>query len=219
MGTRKFEFTEGEYYHIFNRGNDGRYVTMGHSDSDRFLLSLHKFNTLKPIGSIYENSFEQKNMSKKDKALVDMVAYCLNPNHFHLLIKQVSKKGVSKFLQRILTGYTKYFNTKHKRKGALFQDKFGATHIDDDDYLLHTSAYINLNNRVHQLGSKASKLVRSSWGAYVNPDVKPKWLRNDGIVSQFRNSSEYIKFAEESLELMLDHKLEMKELQLFDDFR
>lgn len=218
MSERKIEFVEDEYYHIFNRGADGRAITVEENDSERFLLSLQKFNTLKPIGSIHENSFEQMEKQKKEKVLVEVVAYCLNPNHFHLLLKQVSRKGITKFIHRLFTGYSRYFNLKHKRKGALFQNKFGATHIEDDDYLLHASAYINLNDRVHQLGGNASKLVRSSWRAYVEPRRKEDWLKNDIIIDQFKNPAEYKDFAEDSLGLMRDHKLETQELKFFDEF-
>ncbi|MBI5138560.1 MAG: transposase [Candidatus Vogelbacteria bacterium] len=220
MGIRDIDFVEGECYHIFNRGTDKRTITEDKFDSDRFVLSLQKFNVIDPIGSIYESSFHkhEDNEAEHQNRLVDMIAFCLNPNHFHLLVTQLTEAGVSKFLHRVQTGYSKYYNTKHKRKGTLFQGKFGASLITLNDNLLHVSAYVNLNNKVHQLGSKASKLVRSSYSYFIEPAKKPNWICNDVVMEQFKNSGEYKLFAEDSLELMLQSKTEQRERKIFDEF-
>ena len=153
---RKEIFANNEFYHIFNRGNDKRNVFNDKFDFYRFLQSMHEFNLLEPIGSIYEYSFikdEVKDRASKKGNLVNFVAYCLNPNHFHLILQQIADKGIEKFMQRLGTGYSKYFNKKYKKSGSLFQGTFKARHIDSNEYLLHLSAYVNLNNRVHRLGS------------------------------------------------------------------
>ena len=176
---RKAIFAEGEYYHIYNRGTEKRSIFSDQDDILRFVESIIQFNVIDPIGSLFENSFRKKHgllgsstSKNADEKLVNIVAYCLNPNHYHLLLQQVTEKGIEKFMQRLGTGYTKYFNNKYDRTGALFQGKFKAVHIDSNPYLLHVSAYVNLNNRVHQLGSSTSK---SSWDEYV------KWEKKGGI--------------------------------------
>jgi len=216
MSSRNIELVEDEYYHVYNRGTDKRNIVTEDYDYDRFLTSLEKFNSVKPIGSIYENSFIKDEDKDKIKPLVEIVAYCLNPNHFHLILKQKAKKGIEKFLHRQCTGYSKYFNHRYKRKGTLFQGKFSARHIEDNDYLLHASAYVNLNDRVHQLGRSASKLPRSSLEYYKSPELKPDWLHPEIVLDQFKSSKEYCDFAEDSLGLMLENKLETKELNIFD---
>lgn len=218
--ARKTVFAIGEYYHVYNRGVDKRVIFEDTADFDRFLQSLVEFNTPEPIGSLYENSFRKKLLlggstsklpqeekgkeSESSERLVEIVAYCLNPNHFHLLLTPVLDQGVEKFMQRLGTGYTMYFNNKYDRSGALFQGKFKAIHIDSNAYLLHVSAYINLNNRVHQLGGSTSK---SSWGEYVSPGGSQGSLcQKEHILDQFRDTQDYRAFAENSLEGILERR-------------
>lgn len=156
---------------------------------------MDKFNTIKPIGSIYENSFVEEEIKPNDR-LVHFVAYCLNPNHFHFILKQAHEKGIETFMQR-MGGYTKYFNTKYKRSGALFQGVFKAKHINDNDYLLHLSAYVNFNYLVHGLGSEASK---SSWDMITSGNTYPNSLKPDIFLDQFQSLNEYKKFALEAVQ-------------------
>ena len=159
---RNLEFTTEEYYHIFNRGNNKREVFLEKYDLDRFFLSMQEFNSVNPIGSIYERRFEKEKLDSELK-LVEFVCYCLNPNHYHFLVKQLVDHGIAKFMHRLGTGYTKYFNQKYENIGSLFQGTYKAKHIDTNEYLLHLSAYINLNSKAHQLGSLASK-----WRVFIN---------------------------------------------------
>src|SRR4051812_33091994 len=132
---RKTDLVTGEHYHIYNRGVDKRSIFEDRQDLERFYQSIKEFNSLEPIGSIFENSFEKERNTKK---LVDIVCYCLNHNHFHFILRQRSENGISEFMKR-LGGYTWYFNNRHKRSGALFQGVFKSSHIDSDEYLLHAS--------------------------------------------------------------------------------
>jgi len=215
-------FTEGEYYHVYNRGVEKRDIVMDWKDSERFMQSLEEFNTVKPIGSIYQNSFrEDKNLSgptakKLDNRLVDIVAYCLNPNHYHLILIPLVEKGIEKFMHKLGGGFTCYFNEKYNRSGALFQGRFKSAHIDSNEYLLHVCAYVNLNDKVHQLSGPTAKLVRSSWKEYMGEaeivfgkkgkkEVKNMCNKNI-ILGQFKNIKEYEKHAKESLEFTLENR-------------
>ncbi len=155
---------------------------------------MEEFNTIQPIGSIYESHFDKD--KKVSPRLVNFICYCLNPNHYHFLLKQLTDDGIKNFMHRIGTGYTKYFNNKHNRTGNLFQKPFKATRIDSNEYLLHVSAYINLNNKVHQFGSDASK-SKSSWDEYV--EGSGNFCEKKIILGQFKNPAEYKSFAESSL--------------------
>ena len=219
---RKTIFAEGEFYHVYNRGTDKREVFSDENDYARFFKSMIEFNTLEPIGSIYEHSFQKRNKKSKevfqevplpiesrtsqeeitDGRLINIIAYCLNPNHYHFILQQVAEKGIEKFMQRLGTGYTKYYNNKHERSGALFQGKFKAIHISSNSYLLHVSAYVNLNNRVHQLGSSTSK---SSWNEYIGSSILGV-CKKDDVLGQFRKPEEYIDFAEHSLQGTLSRR-------------
>ncbi len=213
-------FAKGEYYHIFNQGVDKRLIVEDKEDIDRFLQSMDEFNVVEPIGSIFENSFQLEEKKSKNK-LVDIVCYCLNPNHFHFLLYARQDDGISKFMHRLQMGYAKYFNQKYKRRGSLFQGTFKAKHVSDNDYFLHLAVYTSLNNKVHQLGHLVSKLVRSSWNYYAKyPEINDPLISGSEIVtSQFKNSKDFVEFAMDSLELMLERKKEEKELKdfLLDD--
>ena len=140
----------GEFYHIYNRGTEKRDIFSTETDRERFMALLYLCNAVEPVRiddikksrgssltSLLEIDFEE--------TLVDIGAYCLMPNHFHLLIREKVELGISKFMQKIMTGYTMYFNKRHERTGALFQGKFKATHANEDRYLKYLLSYIHLN--------------------------------------------------------------------------
>ncbi len=212
-------FVEGEFYHVYNQGVEKRNICSDEYDANRFLVSMSIFNSVDPIGSIYEQSFEGKQSNKlggrtakSNERLVNIVAYCLNPNHFHLLLEQVAEKGISEFMKRLSGGYTWYFNNRYKRRGHLFQGPFRSIHVNTDKYLLHLSAYINLNNRVHQIDDELAKLVRSSWSEYVESAEK-QVCEKDVTLGQFKNKNEYKVYAEDALSIMLERKKNEKEIR------
>ena len=128
---RKIKFTDGKYYHIFNRGVDKRDVFLDEGDYVRFLKSLKEFNQVDPIGSLYEKAHKEKIVSpssvagfqspignwkpkegSQKESLVELICYCLNPNHFHFILRQLTERGISKFMQKLGMGYTKLFQFK-----------------------------------------------------------------------------------------------------------
>src|SRR3989344_140176 len=204
-------FAIGEFYHVYNRGVDKRAIFLDDNDRKRFLQSMVVFNTQEAVGSIYEHVNDVKLGRQKDvKPLVDLVCYCLNPNHYHFILRENIEFGISEFMRRI-GGYTKYFNIKHHRSGTLFQGRYKSIHISSNEYLLHLSAYVNLNWRVHQLGSSTSK---SSWSEYMGANGGE--MCNKGIIlKQFKNNAEYREFAESSLKDILERKERARELASF----
>lgn len=198
---RKFEFTNGEYYHIFNRGNNKRPIFIDDKDFSRFFQSMIEFNTIEPIGSIFINSFRKKSLRGSTSKLVEFVCYCLNPNHYHFILKQLVDEGVQKFIHRIATGYTRHFNEKHDYNGSLFQGRYKAAHINSNEYLLHLSAYVNLNDRVHSLRGSTSK---SSWDEYVLD--RGGFCKKGIILNQFKSVVEYKQFAGDSLKVAKERK-------------
>ena len=218
MSARKKNFANGEFFHIYNRGVDKRIIFADAHDIHRFSQSMAEFNAVDPIGSLYANSFSQLSgeTPKLRERLVNIIAYCLNPNHFHFILEQLVEGGISEFMKRLGGGYTGYFNQKHKRSGALFQGVFKDVHIDSNEYLLHVSAYVNLNDRVHQLSGETPKLTKSmsSWGEYTNKEVQGVCEKKI-ILEQFGNVDEYKEFALSSLESIIKRKEELKDLDRF----
>ena len=207
----KVEFAIGEYYHIFNRGVDKRSIFSDKYDVCRFTQSLKEFNCVESGNDIfYKNRSRSKNKkrgypippknNKSDNLLVNIVCYCLNPNHFHLILEELVEGGVSKFMQRI-GGYSRYYNDKNDRSGALFQGKFKAVHIESNEQLLNTSAYVNLNNKVHKKFEKYENnfmdLIsnRSSWKEYTEKN-KFDFCEKGTVLGQFKNKKEYKEFAQ-----------------------
>jgi len=147
---RKFNFGVDEYYHVYNRGNDKRLIFIDDSDRNRFLRSLFLLNTTNSVeirnyGRQSSVKIFESNQKERSETIVNIGAYCLMPNHFHLLIREKVDGGTSLFMKKLLTSYSKYFNLKRKRTGALFEGPFRATHIDNDRYLHYLFAYIHLN--------------------------------------------------------------------------
>lgn len=212
---------EGEFYHIFNRGVEKRTIFENQCDIQRFFRSMSEFNTLEPIGSLHENKFRKKQSLgggaaklKKQEKLVEFVAYCLNPNHYHFILKQVGEKGIEKFIHKLSTGYTGYFNLKHKRSGVLFQGPFKSVYVASNEQLLHLSAYVNLNFRVHLLGGGAANYL-SGWDEYIK-NARFNFCEKNDVLGQFKNRNEYRKFAERSLEGILERKEILREIEMED---
>ncbi len=146
---RKFNFAPEEYYHLYNRGTEKRTIFLDYGDYLRFLVLLHVANFSQPvhlsnhqglslpITTLWLKSFGDK--------LVDIGAYCLMPNHFHLLVREKKENGIPQFMKKLLTGYSMYFNKKRTRTGQLFEGTFKATHVNNDEYLKYLFAYIHLN--------------------------------------------------------------------------
>lgn len=206
------KFANGEIYHIFNRGVDKRIIFSDQKDVERFFQSMVTFNSIKPIGSLYEQSFLSE--KEKPKPLVKFIAYNLLPNHFHFVLEQVVEGGISEFMKRLLGGYSWYFNKKNKRSGSLFQGTFKSKQIDSNEYLLHISVYVNLNDKI-SLGGFTAKLGKSSWSEYINQDkIFEKTCHGKNIIlDQFDSTEDYKKFANSSLEDIKENKKEYKDLE------
>ncbi|MEA2112640.1 MAG: transposase [Patescibacteria group bacterium] len=194
MVIRKIPFVQGEYYHIYNRGVDKRVVFSDGYDFKRFKECLVEFNTASCVGSLEERRKEKNRhpmpVFGEEKKLVDIIAYCLNSNHFHLILTPLVDNGISKFMHKLGMGYTNFFNIKNSRSGSLFQGKFKAIHIDSDEYLTLVGAYVNLNNKVHKNRHRMPKKFsfRSSWDEYL----KAKIIKNKKGDNQIQNSPDDI---------------------------
>jgi putative transposase len=212
MSYRETTLTEGEIYHIYNRGVEKRIIFEDKEDYDRFLNNLRILNTEDVIGSVFEFNRNGLETPKQEERLVNIIAYSLSPNHYHLILEQIKEGGIAKFIHKVTMGYSKYFNHKHKRVGTLFQGVFKSIHINTNEYLLYLSAYVNLNNKIH---SNKIGLEYSSWREYSSQtELGYKNLcSNDIILSQYKNRADYKKYALELLPELTRQKIEKKELK------
>ena len=153
---RKVKLEIKEFYHIYNRGVEKRTIFQNSSDYKRFLTLLYIANSNQPLHIKDFGFITIEEIFKQDRGepLVAIGAYCLMPNHFHLLLTPLVDGGISKFMLKVQTGYSMYFNKKNDRVGAFFQGTFKSEHIDNDVYLKYIYAYIHLN---------PAKLKNSNW--------------------------------------------------------
>jgi len=147
MAERQTPFAFNEWYHCYNRGIDKRRTFNSRNDYQRFLQNLYLTNSSKKIHrSDYSKSSNDILFSvPRGEQIVAIGAFCLMPNHFHLLLKEVEEGGISKFMQALMTAYTMYFNIKNERTGGLFLKPFRSRHVANDRYLKHLVQYIHLN--------------------------------------------------------------------------
>ena len=208
-------FAIGEYYHIYNRGADKRVVFMDRLDLFRFFQSMSEFNTLDPIGSIWENRSEKnKNKFGPPRAkLINFVCYCLNPNHYHFILSPLVENGIEKFMQKVGAGYTLYFNERYERSGVLFQGKYKSIHIKTDEYLMYLSAYINLNNKIHFLTKsdinidKTKFFYKSSWEEYIG-EKNENFCNKSIILDRYDAIEDYKKFAESVVRGVVERRID-----------
>lgn len=148
---RKDPFVTGEFYHLYNRGVDKREIFKSKSDFERFMMLLYVANNEDSLKfdnliNILHKGYKEIMCLDRGEQLISIGAWCLMPNHFHLLVKQEVDGGITKFMRKLGVGYSMFFNIKYKRQGALFGGPFKSKFIDDDDiYLRYLFAYIHLN--------------------------------------------------------------------------
>lgn len=168
---RKEPLITGESYHIYNRGVDKRDIFIDTKDLERFKESVKQFNQIEGIGSLELHHKQMRALDShqiKSEPLVAIIAFCINPNHFHFILKQLVDGGIAKFLQKFQGGYTYYFNQRHERSGSLFQGTFKSKLIDSDDYFRKIFAYTNQNYLVHDIPKNKLSFIFASDKEYGN---------------------------------------------------
>jgi len=219
---RKTEFANDEYYHIYNRGVDKREVFLCEDDYVRFIVGMNEFNRMDAIGNLYRKKYLENLATKEAKPpigglasdaekLVEIICYCLNPNHFHFILKQLKVRGIEKFMQRLGTSYTMYFNKKYSRSGSLFQGPYKSIHIESNEYLLYLSAYVNANNFIHGYSKSIGESLKKSWLYSSLLDYVGKrngqLCNKEPILGQFNNSfSECEKYINDNAFLFREKK-------------
>jgi len=225
---RKTKFQIGEYYHIYNRGVDKRDIFMDKKDYLRFLISMKEFNTTKVIDSLYRlNQLKTStNIKVAPKALqncsalgatsgtplIKIIVYTLLPNHYHFILKQLTNGGIAKFMQKVGSGYTEYFNNKYNRSGSLFQGTYKSIRITSDEYLVYLSGYINGNAEIHKI-AQAENWQWSSYPDYLS--LRNGTLCNKQVIlNQFKNIKDYKNYVNIIIKESKQRKNEIKKYLL-----
>ena len=187
-------FANQQIYHIFNRGVEKRTTFLDKRCYQRFMETMDYYRVKNPpVRFSYKDRPSLINTNKNDSPLVEILSFCLMPNHFHLLLRQVEEKGITTFLNKLSNSYTKYFNTKYKRVGPLFQGSFKAVRIEDDEQLLHVSRYIHLNPYVGYLVKNLRTYPYSSYREFL--DLAKGFCKKDVILDYFESPAHYETFV------------------------
>mgnify|MGYP005655955981 FL=1 len=224
MSIRKIQFGEECYYHVFNRGVDKRSIFEDKNDIYYFFNRLTDLNIDAVNSRLTTKRFKKQGeaiIEPNHAKLVSIIAYCLLPNHFHLVLKQESKDSISKFMQKLGTSYTMYFNTKYKRSGSLFQGKFKANLIGGDFGLPVLSVYINLNYIHHRIDPKIN-LVKSSIFEYLDKELGESICNQEeveSVINEIGTIKDYEKFAKNTSKVFGKNKgLVIKNIDLNSEF-
>ena len=182
MPRRQIIFQTGNYYHVYNRGNNRQLIFFERENYIYFLRQLR--NHLITNG-------------------VDIIAYCLMPNHYHLLV-YLQTDDFSKLMQSFTLSYAKAINKRYQRVGSLFQGRFQAIHVDQEDYLLHLTRYIHLNPVCANIVEKAEDWEFSSYQEYIDlrqgslPKIDGTRCLRLATPTQFHSADGYRYFLEDS---------------------
>lgn len=225
MPGRDIPLITSHVYHVFNRGIGRQPIFFTKRDYQRFIDILWYYLPVNP--PIRYSKFLSLTVNQRNQLLVgyfklprivSCIAYCLMPNHFHLLLEQESDGGISKYVSNVCNSYTRYINTKKNQLGPLLQGKFKAVRIENDEQLLHVSRYIHLNPFTSALIDPLDKLQTYPYSSlpHYAGYVKNEWLKADRIYSHFRTRKDYLSFVYNQADYQKKLK-EIKHLMLDDE--
>lgn len=190
-------FKEKGYYHVFNRGVEKRIIFNDYQDYQVFKYYL--FIYLSPIETVLQKypMLPLRLQGKNLNGQLELLAYCLMPNHFHLLTRQETKDATSKFMKQLTNAYTEYFNEKYARTGSLMAGPFKTTSVPTDELLLHISRYIHLNPLVANLVKNLKDYKWSSYKNYIGEVKGENFVKKEVIQNYFPKIEEYKNFIED----------------------
>jgi len=198
------KYQENTYYHIYNRGINKNNIYKDKVDYKTFLSYLKFYLT--PINLQGQDSGLNVAPSRKLQNyfdLIDLLCYCLMPNHFHLLVYQTEKEGIGCFMRSLATKYSMYFNKRYKRVGTIFQGTYKAVEVTSEEQLIYLSKYIHRNPLDLPSGFHPEGLEDYKYSSYKNylGMFKQSWVKTDEILSYFSKDNPlntYKNFIKES---------------------
>lgn len=205
MPGREIPLITNEIYHVLNRGVASQPTFQNKKDYQRAFEAIFYYQFQSPPLK-YSKFLELSNFSrqqiladlkKQKQFLVEILAYCFMPNHFHLILRQSSENGISKFMSNFTNSYTRYFNTKNKRNGPLFQGKFKAIRVETEEQFLHLSRYVHLNPYSSYVVKSLKELEEypfSSLSEFLGK-TKSNFCAKEPILANFKNPAAYQEFV------------------------
>lgn len=214
---RKTPLVTGEIYHIFNKGIDGRITFGNEADFLRVYKIMNYYVYSSPpvrLSTYLDLKIEAQqllNNSDFGEKMVSIICYCFMPNHFHFVLKQLVDNGISKFISQFLNSYTRYFNTKNKRIGQLFLDRFKNVLVENDPQMMHLSRYVHLNPYSSGVVSSIDQLKEYKWSSFKEyiKEVNEPICDKEVVLSNFGVKKTYEKFVLERA----DYQRELKRIE------
>ena len=195
---RKDLLITGHTYHIFNRGVNKATIFYSEGDYQRFIYAAVHYLSSNKKFSYERNNLglytTEKSKNPKEAPKVQILAYCLMPNHFHLIAKQLADGGITDYFRHLLNAYSHYVNIKYKRVGPLFQGPFRNLLVESDEQLVHLSRYIHLNPLIAGLVADPRNYTWSSYMACLG-EKKNGLCDGQIIKGYFKSAREYEKFV------------------------
>lgn len=204
MPYRKIVFANNEIYHVYNRSVGKIPILLDTRTNERLLdvINYYRYGNLTLRYSFFRRLQKKQkeelleSLNKNNPKLVEILTFCLMPNHLHFLLKQLQTNGIAQFMRNTQNSYAKFFNTKYNRVGALFQALFKAVRIETTEQLLHVSRYIHLNP-VTSFIIKLEGLEDYPWTSF--PEYTKKrtlpFINTKIIVENFRSAAKYKEFV------------------------
>lgn len=187
-------FVNDSIFHIYNRGVEKRTTFVTPDDYQRFLDSLFHYQQRRAEARQFSLSHHEPE-DRRRPFRFELLAYCLMTNHFHLVVRQTEEGGISSAMGQLLNSYTKYFNTKYQRVGHLWQGRFQAVPVVDDDQFVHVVRYALINPHVAGLTTDVLAYPYSSIREATSEHSSPKDLTDTKLWrSYFRNRSQLLSF-------------------------
>lgn len=205
MPRRLIPIVPQQVYHVFNRSIAKQPIFLNQRDYQRFLETILFYSFDKPgIRFSHFNRLDQnqkskflENLKRNVKKNIQILSFCLMPNHFHFLIKELNGSGIVKFMGNLQNSYAKYFNTKNKRTGGLFQSTFKVVRIENDEQFIHVARYIHLNPYTSYILKKLQEIENYNWsslGHYLNK-VNYEFIFSKYLMSFFSSVEKLRKFT------------------------
>ncbi|PIQ72096.1 hypothetical protein COY13_03345 [Candidatus Roizmanbacteria bacterium CG_4_10_14_0_2_um_filter_36_35] len=206
---RKEKFYTGNFFHIFNKSIANYTIFKDLDNCIRFFQNLGYYNQQTILERI--STFLEKNKDYRpdvllpdDRHQVKIISYCIMPDHYHLLVKILKESCISQYISNVENSYSHFFNIKFKRKGPLWQSRFKAVRIKNNEQLLHVSRYIHLNPTTANLANKPEEWIFSSYREIIN---NPKILKEKITEISISNNLLYKRFVENNIDYQRKLKL------------
>ena len=209
MTRRVTPIITNQIYHIFNRGIASQPIFSSVYDYRRFieLIDYYRYTSPTLRFSFYRRLPDKKkqkyyyDMKNNKSPQIEIFAYCLMPNHYHFVIKEINGNGISKFIANLQNSYAKYFNIRNNRTGSLFSEMFKNVRVDKDEQFIHLVRYIHLNPLTSYIIKKPEELDNYPWSSlpFYLFNSSSEFLERKLLLSYFKNIKELDKFTKDQI--------------------